>query len=803
LAQDLRYALRSLARSPGFAGAAVLTLALAVGANTAVFSVVDAILLDPLPFPDQQRLVTVWEDLSARGGPTQEWTGTAVFDAWRDGARSFAGLTAVTGWSAAMAGGERPEIVPGAAVTHEYFRVLGVEPVLGRGFAAAEETPGTDRVLVLSHGLWRRRFGGDPAVVGTAVEVNGAPYAVVGVAPEGLRGPIVPQAEAWTVLSVAPVPQDWGNYYLRVVGRLGPGVERAAAAAELDGVMARLGRLQPADLGGAAVTVESLHETVAGPVRAQLLALLGAVGLVLLVACVNVANLTLARAFGRDRELAMRAALGAPRRRLTRQLVTEGLLLAFLGGLLGLALGLWATELLRTFAPPGTPRLDEVRFDGSVFAFTLAVTAATGVLFGLVPALAAFPSAPRAALDEGGRAGSSARRVRLRAGLVMAELALGLALLVAAGLLLRTLDALQREDPGFRADGVVAGQLLFPSGRYPEPERVPPFVARLLERLEAVPDVVAAGAVSVLPLSGGQTDASYVVEGRLPPAGEEPAADFRIATPRYFETLGIPLLRGRQLADRDDAAAPLVVVVSEELARRAFPGDNPVGRRLRVGATRDPETPWRTVVGVVGGVRDNALAKPPDPEIYMPLAQQPTRGLQVVIRGAAGSDGLPEILRRTVATLDPAQPIGGLGPLAEQVRSTLGPERFLSGLLAAFAAVALLLAAVGLYGVMAYSVGQRTREIGIRMAVGARPRDAMGLVLRQGALLIAGGLVIGAALAWGLSRLLTGLLYGVAPGDPATLAATAALLVATSLVAAYLPARRAARVDPVAALRGG
>lgn len=801
LLQDLRYALRTLAASPAFTAAAVLTLALGIGANTAVFSVVDAVLLDSLDLPEEDRLFTVWEDLSARGGPETEWTGRAVFDAWRDGAEGFEGLTAVTGWAPALSGGDRPEVLDGALVSHEYFRVLGAEPVLGRGFLAEEETPGKDRVLVLSHGLWERRFGADPGVVGSEVTVNGAAYTVVGIAPEWLRPPILQDAELWSPLDFEPTESDWGNYYLRVIGRLAPAVGAEAATAELEGIMARLGAAHPADLRDVGITLVPLRRTVVDDARTPLLALLGAVVLVLLVACTNVANLVLARAFGRDRELAVRTALGAGRGRLVGQLVTESLLLAAVGGVVGLGLGWWGMELLRSFAPAATPRLDEVALDGTVFAFTAAATAVTGLLFGLVPALLVSRTPVSVSLHEGGRGGSSAGRARVRAGLVVAELALGLALLVGAGLLIRTLGALRAVDPGFEAEGVVAGRLIFPSAVYPEVERAAAFVAETVARLEAEPGVEAAGAVSVLPLSGGQTDVSYVAEGRIPPEGDEPAADFRIATPGYFDAMGIPLVRGRLFRPGDDAQAPPVVLISEELARRAFPGEDPVGRRIKVGGVRDPESPWRTVAGVVGGVRDNALAREPDPEIYLPLAQQPTRAMQVVARTATGGEGAAETLRRVVHGIDRAQPVSQVALLADRVHDSLAPQRFVTGLLAAFAGLALVLAAVGLYGVMAYAVGRRTREIGVRTALGARRGDVLALVLRQGAGLIVLGLALGALLAWGLARALAGLLYGVAPGDPVTFAGMAALLAVAALAATWLPARRAARLDPTEALR--
>jgi putative ABC transport system permease protein len=800
LAQDLRYAFRTLAKSPGFTAAAVLTLALGIGANTAVFSVVNAVLLHPLAFPQEDRLVTVWEDLSARGGAAADWTGRSVFQEWRR-TEAFSGLTVTAGWAAAVTDGDRPEMIPGARVSPSYFTVLGVDPAPGRGFLPDEETPGKDHVVVLSRGLWEQRYGAEPSVVGSTLDLNGTPYRVVGIAPEGFRPPIESDAQLWSPLDVDPADPDWGNYYLRVIGRLAPGVGVEAAEAQLESVMDRLGEEHPADLRGVGVALEPLRTTVAGDSRTPLLVLLGAVLLVLLVACANVANLVLARAFARDRELAVRTALGAGRRRLVAQLVTESLALAAVGGALGLVMGLWGMEVLKAYAPAGTPRLDEVGLDGSVFLFVLAATAITGLLFGLVPGWLVSRSPVATALHEGGRTGSSAGRARLRAGLVVAELALGLALLVGAGLLVRSLVALHAVSPGFEPAGITSGRLLFPSARFPEASQAAAFVDRAIERLESAPEVASAGAVSVLPLSGSQIDVSYVVEGRVPPPGEEPAADYRAATPTYFETLGIPVVRGRSLGPGDDADAPLVAVVSEELARRAFPDEDPVGRRIKVGGVRDPESPWITVVGVVGGVRDNALNRTPDPEIYLPAAQRPSRVMRLVVRAERPGVELAETLRGAVAALDSSQPVAEVVDLETLVRDSLAPQRFVTGLLAAFAAMALLLAGVGIYGVMSYAVGRRTHEIGVRMALGARPREVLALVLRQGALLVALGLGLGAIAAWGVGRGIAGLLYGVEPGDPATFAAVAGLLALCSLAATLLPALRASRTDPVEALR--
>ena len=800
LRRDLRFALRSLARSPGFTAAAVLTLGLGIGATTAIFSAVDAVVLEPLELPEPDELYTVWHDLSGRGGPEAEWLGRSIFDAWRRSAESFEGMTVVAGWAPSFTGGDRPETFTGAVVSHEYFRILGVEPTLGRGFRAEEEAPGRSRVVVLSHGLWSRRFGSDPAIVGESLVLAGEPHTVVGVAPEGLEAPLQPDVELWSVLTFRPEPQDWGGFYLRSIGRLRDGVSAAAADAELDAITARLGEEHPTDLADTAATLVPLRRSVAGPAREPMLALLGAVVLVLLIACANVANLLLVRASDRERELAIRTALGAGRSQIVRQLLTESLVLAALGGGLGLVLSAWGVDLLRRFAPAGTPRVDRIALDGPVLLFALAATAATGLLFGLAPVLAAARRRLAGGLGDGGRGGASGGKARARRVLVVAELALGLALLAGAGLLLRSVLALQDVDPGFEPEGVVAARVILPSAEYPEDHRLAGFVAGVVRRLAERGGVEAAGAVSELPLSGGQHDLSFVVEGRIPPAGEEPAADYRAVAPGYFRTLGIPLRSGRRFDAGDDAGASRVALVNTTFAERYFPAEDPVGRRLRIGNTRDPEAPWWTVVGVVGGVRDNALGRPPDAEMYVPVAQRPPRAVWVVARGKAGEDALGAALRDAIWEVAPDQAILRTTPMGDLVRASLAPSRFFAGLLATFATLALVLAAVGVYGVMAYAVARRTREIGVRMALGARRGTVLAMVLREGGLLAALGLSLGFALAWSLGEALSSLLYGVDARDPATLAAVAAVLAVTALAASAVPARRAAKIEPVVAL---
>jgi putative ABC transport system permease protein len=801
LLSDLRYALRSFGKSPGFTAAALLTLALGIGANTAIFSVVYGVMLRPLPYPEPERLLTLWQNLEARGGPPDEWLGRSIFCDWRERNRSFSALTVFSGSAVDLTGIDRPESLGGLLVSHEYFDVLGVRPALGRAFRPEEETPGNDLVVVLSHGLWSRRFGSDPAVVGRTVTLDGRPRTVIGVLPAGFRPPIGTTAEVFSPLAIDPADDDRGSFYLRAIGRLAPGASRAAAQGDMDRVARDLAEDYPVDQRDVGVTLRPLLETVVGPTRTHLLALSGAVVLVLLVASANVANLFLARATGRSRELAVRSALGAGRGRLTRQLLTESVLLGLSGGALGVLLGVWGVELLKWIAPPGSPRIGEVRLDGMVMLFTLAVSLATGLAFGLVPALGASGKTLTVALHEEGRGGASRAKGRLRGALVVVELALGLVLLVSAGLLLRSLGNLATTDPGFRAAGAAAGRLVFNSARFPEPHQVAAALAAIEERLAERPGILGVGSVSTLPLSGSQNDISFGIEGRLPAAGEEPGTDFRIVTLGYFQTLGIPLVRGRLFQPGDHAQAPLVALVSERFAELYFPGEDPIGRRLRVGAVRADDSPWWTIVGIVGGVRDNALERPPDPEIYGAYAQRPRRYMTVVARSAGDPEAVLGALRETVAEVDPEQAVGNLSTLEDLVRRSLAPARFTGSLLSAFAAVGLALAAVGIYGVVAYAVARRTREIGIRMALGAEARSVLSLVLSWGGSLVGLGVALGLPAALGAGKAVSGLLFGVEPADPAILAGVTLLLTAVALAACLVPAVRACRIDPMRTLR--
>ncbi|MGD8869095.1 MAG: ABC transporter permease [Gemmatimonadales bacterium] len=799
--RDIGYALRSLRRNPSFVSVALLTIGLGIGINTAIFSVVHAILLRPLPYPESHELFTVWENLERRGGPPTEWTGRSNFLDWRERNRTFAEMSAVSGWAPNLTGIDRPEVLAGALVSPGYFKVLAVEPAAGRAFVPDEETPGNSSVAVLSHELWQSRFGGAPDVVGSNLTLDGQLYTVVGIMPPGFHGPIVTGADIWSPLPIDRARDDRGNYFLRVIGRLAPGVSREAAAADMNRLAALIAEEHPIDYRDVGTTLIPLQETVVGSAREPLLVLLGAVGLILLIACANVANLLLARASVRERELAVRSALGAGRMRLLRQLLTESLVLAVGGGVVGLGLGIWGTDALVALIPPGVPRAAEIGMHPTVFLFTVGVALATGLLFGLAPALVLSGSETSQALRERATVSRTARGERLRSALVVGELAIGMTVLAAAGLLLRSFVELRSVDPGFEVEGTLSARLFLPAARYPGGSQINAFLQELEERLRAVPAVHSFGAITVLPLSGLVHDISFGIEGRLPLPGEEPAADSRRATPGLLKALGVPLLRGRWFEESDREGTTRVAVINETLARRHFAGEDPIGRRIKVGGVRDPESPWWTIVGVVGSVSSRALNRAPEPEIYVPAAQQPARGWSIVVRADGDAAALAPPLRDAVWSLDPDMAISQLATLETVFAASIASERLITWLLAAFAALAVLLGAIGTYGVMAFRVSRRTRELGIRIALGARRGDVLGEVMRRGAWLTLGGLALGLAAALAAGQALSNLLFEVSPIDPLTLAGVATLLAATALFACYWPARRATRVDPLIALR--
>jgi putative ABC transport system permease protein len=805
LMQDLRYAFRTFARNPGFAAAAVVVLALGVGANVSIFSVVNAVLLRPLPLPEPQRLALLWVKNPERGWH-QQVAAPANFLDWQAQTRSFEAMSAYEDFlrTATLGGQGEPEAVPSLSVGGEFFSTLGVQPVVGRLFQPHETWQTEERGVVLSERLWRRRYGADPEIVGRSVPINGEPWTVLGVAPAALRFPFQ-EAEIWTPMRWDPAKREklWFRraHYVRVVGRLRSGASLEQARVELEAVAARLEQKYPETnrLMGAGVT--GLQEWIVGPTRLPLLVLLGAVGLLLLVACANVANLTLARAAERAREMAIRGALGASRGWLVRQGLAESLLLAGLGALAGLVLGSWGTEALVRMAPAEVPRLEEVRLDGRLLLFTAGAAMLSALLFGLVPALRGARPDLEEALKGGGRSGTQGRgRFRSRAVLVAAEVALALMLAVGAGLLIRSFARLRQVEPGFDPRGVLSAQVSLPGVRYGEEAQQAEFYGRLLERIEATPGVQAAGVASKLPLTLPGWSSDFSVEGR--PAGEHGIeVVHRQVSPGYFRTLRVPLLRGRVFDASDRIGRPRVVLINEALARRHFGDEDPIGKRICFDRAPDEHSVWRTIVGVVGSEKQQSLALEARLEIFAPAAEEPDLTQVLVVRGPDDPLALVGTLREAVRQLDPEVPLYSVRTMEQVSAESLGRERFVLALLGGFAALALVLAALGVYGVTAYVTRQRTREIGIRMALGAGRAQVLGLVLRQGLAPVAAGGVAGVAGALGLTRLMQGLLFEVEPADPGTYVSVAALLAAAALVACLMPARRAIRVQPVAALR--
>jgi putative ABC transport system permease protein len=799
--QDVRYAGRTLAQNPGFTTVAVLTLALGMGANTAIFSVVNSILLRPLPFQDSDRLVAIHNQFLALNLKYASCSVADYYD-YRDQTQIFEEAAAVGASSYNLTGVDRPERVLGAEVTATLFPLLGLRPLAGRVFSAEEDQPGRNRVVVLDEGLWRRRFGADPGIVGRAIRLNEQSYTVVGVVPAALH--FLAQIELWTPIAFTEEqksPLRRGNQSLFVMGRLRQGVSLEQARAGMKTFAAALAKEYPNSYPpstGWGIVVPRLSDLVVGDMRPALLVLAAAVGLVLLIAAANVANLLLARAVGRSREVAIRLALGAGSWRILRQLLTESTLLGLLGGVAGLALAYGGVKLLVAAGPQNVPRLSEVAVDGRVLAFTFLVSIITGMLFGLAPALHA--GRLHESLKEGGRGGSGGvARHKMRSLLVIAEVTLSLVLLVAAGLLLQSFRRLQRVETGFRPEGVLTFRISLPETRYPEPGQTARAVEQIAERVRALPGVVSVGAVSTLPFSRTNSSGSFTREGQDQTADATmPHADLRVVSPGYFEALGIPLRQGRLLAATDRSGVPGVALVDEKLAKQYWPNQDPLGKRVRrLGA----QAPWFTVVGLVGHVQHAQLDAEAKGALYFSSLQNRAPGMTFVARTSNDPRGLAGALPAAVAAVDQDLPVFEIRTMEQRVLESLTPRRFAMYLLGIFAAVALALSAVGIYGVMAQSVTQRTHEIGIRMALGAEPRDVLRLVVGQGMALAAIGLVTGVAAALGLTRWMSRLLFGVRPTDPLTFLAVAAVLAAVALAACYLPARRATRVNPVEALR--
>ncbi len=800
LFQDVRYAFRSLRKSPGFAAAAIATLALGIGANAAVFSLVRGVLLRPLPFPEPERLVAIAESNREKGWGTITASPPNFFD-WQSESRSFSAMGAYTTTAATLTGRGEPEQLNATVATAGFFPALAVAPQLGRAFGEAETVRGNERAVVLSHGLWMRRFGGDPGIVGGAIQLDGEPHTVLGVMPPGFRFP-EDGADLWAPLAFGPeLSTQRGAHYLNVVARRRSDAPLGEARAEIRSIADRLRARYPRSNEGYTAVVTPLSETLVGDVRPALLILLAAVGLVTLIACANVANLLLIRASRRGAEMAIRTALGAGRLRLARQLLTESLVLALAGAAAGLALASGSLDLVLRLAPANVPRLSEVRIDAGVLAFTAAWTLAAAVVFGLAPALSAVRSGPMRGLRATGADAASGRgAVRLRRVLVAGQVAIALVLLVGAGLLVKSLTRLSAVDPGFRAENVLAFDVTLPEKRYPDEARQAQFTELLLARMRALPGTRSAGAVFGLPLTGMSFSSSMRIDG-APEGSDEPSAQLRVASADYFRTLGIPLLAGRIFGPEDRSGAPHAILVSASGAKKLWPQGNALGRRVRFGARPGETRIEGEIVGIVGDVRDDELGVGPVPEFYASLAQAPTSFFHVAIRTAGPPGRLADAVRSEVRRLDPDLVVNGLSSLGEIVSRSVARPRFTARLLLLFAGMALALSAVGIYGVIAFAVAQRTREIGIRMALGADRVEVRRLVLADGMRLVLGGLVVGVAGALGASRLLTGLLFEVQPADPATHAGVSLILIAVALAACWIPARRASRVEPMAALR--
>ncbi len=797
LFQDLRYAIRQLGKNPGFTAVATIALALGIGSTTSIFSVVDRVLLHPLPYPDSDRIVAV----------SQTFEGTETGDAspanyldWVAQNHAFTEMAASRGWQGSLIAGDRPVPVRGTMATPSFFRLFGVNPILGRTLVRSDAAPGNDHVVVLGYGLWQRYFAGDRAIVGRDIRLNGEQYTVVGVMPSNFAPD--EYGEMW-------LPSPWGvpthplvpdkdprefrdRNYLDVWARVKPGVTLPQARVELDTIASRLAKQYPDSNDKVGIAFTPLHEYVVGDIRPVLLVLLAAVVVVLLIACANLANLLLARATVRAREISIRTTLGASRRRLLRQLLTESVLLSLLGGVLGIVLAVVAVPSLLALSPPDIREFKEIGINREVLAFTFLVSVSCGIVFGLIPALQVSRSNPNQFLKEGER-GSTSGRSRTRSVLVIAEVGLSLVLLIGAGLLVKSFSRLMNVNPGFDPDHLLTFNLGLPPSSDVAHQFA--FYRQVEQGLQALPGVQSVGAVSRLPLAGGNSSRSFNVPGDA----KDYQADIRISTPDYFRAMGIPLLRGRTFTDSDRDSSLNLAIVNDSLVRSAFPGQDPIGKQL---SNFGPDSITLQIVGVVGNVRHVGLDEAPHAEIYQLLGQASWPSMFFAIRSATSDPAtLTSAAQKAVWDIDKDVPLVSVRTMQDLIGNSVQRRRFSMVLLSIFAATAMLLAAIGLYGVMSYSVAQRTKEIGVRMALGARRPDVLALVVKRGMLLVGIGIVAGVVLALAMARLISGLLFGITATDPLTFIGVAALLGLVAFVANYIPAHRAASVDPMEALR--
>ena len=797
LLRDIRYGFRSLWKRPGFTLVALIALALGIGANTAIFSLVNAVLVQPLPFRDPDQLVWAWGRF--RQGSERASVAPGDFVDYRDQNRTFEQLAAFFSirFPINLTGSGEPERLNSSGVTGNYFQAMGVNPELGRTFTLENEKTGNDDVAVLSHQLWQSRFGGDPNIVNKSIVLDGKKSLVLGVMPKEFNFP--QGTEIWVPMNFdkSPEMKQRKAHFLRPVGRLKPGVTIAQAQADTDAIAARLEEQYPQSNEGCSMKLVGLRDQLIGDTRPTLFILLGSVGFVLLIACANVANLLLVRAAARQKEIALRTALGASRWRIVRQMITESVLLALTGGVLGTVLAMWGVDLLIAVSGDNLPPTAQVRIDGTVLGFTLLVSLITGVLFGLAPALRTMRVNLSNSLKEGGRStGEGVQRNLTRSFLIVAESAVAVVLLIGAGLLIRSLIRLQHTSPGFDSHNVLTMRLDLPEVKYPTSEKTASFFKQLETRIGGLPGVESTGMITELPLSGQPNDIPFFVEGRPPATHQSFGADFRYVNTQYFNALHIPLLRGRNFTDLEVTNSANVILISELLAKEAFPNEDPIGHRLAVGMG---DLGMFEVIGVVGDVRHRALESEPIPAMYMPSFDR--HWMNLVIRAQGDPGQLAAAVRKEVKAIDPDQPVAAVKPMDDWLAISVSSHRYRTLLLGLFAVIALVLASTGIYGVMSYSVSQRTHEIGVRMALGARRFDVLRLILQQGMALVVLGLIIGILGAIGLTRVMSSVLYEVTPKDPVTFVVVALFLPVVALVACYIPARRATKVDPLVALR--
>jgi putative ABC transport system permease protein len=810
--QDIRYSLRALKRTPAFTAASVIVLALGIGASTSIFTVVNAVLLRPLPYPESDRLVMLWET-----NPRFQIAGDALpvtpgsFMDWREENSSFEQVAAFGSSQLNLSGGGEPERVACASVSANFFALMRVAPMLGRGFDDADEKPGAVRVAVISYALWQRRLAGAADAIGKSLTLDGETYSIAGVAPEGFQFPrarelpystgVATNTDVWKPMTLTDefITRKRANHQLSVLARLKAGVTLEQARTDIKAIAARAEQDIP-DSKGIGVKLVPLAEQVIGNVRTGLLVLAGAIGLVMLIACANVANLMLARAAARTKEIAIRSALGASRFRIIRQLATEAMLVGLASGLAGFVLSLWGVKSLVTLGGSNLPRTNEIAVDFRVVAVTFGMALLSSVLFGLLPAIGASKVNLSKSLKQAATQGTFHRN-RLRGALVVAEIAISLVLLIGSGLMIRSLARVLAVDPGFKPDQTLTLRLALAGSKYPNASQQIAFFQDVNRRVAAIPGMQSAGLISSAPLGGGLYAGGFSIESQpATPEAQDQTADRRMVSPEYFKALGIPLIEGRAFDDRDDQNSAGVAIVSESLARRFLPNEDAIGKRIKLGG-RDSTRPWLSIVGICGDVRDTVLESDARPCVYVPYPQFAVSSMTLVARTAVDPKTLVTAIREEVWAVDKDQPITDVKTMSAYVSDSVAPRRSNAILLGAFAAVALVLASVGVYGVIAYSVTQRVREIGIRIALGAESGDVIKLIVGRGLALVTAGVVIGLAGALALTRVMSSLLYGVRATDPITFALVTLLLIGVAVLASYIPARRAARVDPMVALR--